>query len=196
MTVAYALPTGDHGLVLWTPEPRFCLGTLKGLGDALAILSPRGDLNVKKIPRMSHDNIYRPTVRRSLSQTMRTRVGFLMIWGLIWLLGMDKPIEDVIGGLYLLIGLPMFLSLTIAVYKRKRGEIFRRYKNLFYAPTTRVVFSPRLARLEVIINRDGIIEGLKHLDELGFGHLREFYRRCAWSRRWKIGPPTGAGSLS
>jgi hypothetical protein len=55
-----------------------------------------------------------------------------------------------------------------------------------------IVHSPLLEELERDHNTYG---QLNHADEYGFGHLREFYRRAAWQKRWKVREPTGQGVI-
>jgi len=196
--IAYALPTPD-GLVLWSPAPRFCWGELEGLGDTITVLSPDLDLDVSKVPSMLHDNLYRPVVRKTFSHRFfNSWTSRAMLWGIIWIIGRtagEGALEGIVSGLYLLIGLPLFFRLNTDVMKRHIGGVLRRFNMLFYAPKVEVVYSPRLHNLEALMQMSDVTDVLAVLDEFGLMHLREFYRRCAWSGRWEVGPPTGQGVL-
>ena len=192
--LGYALPTGKGKLSLWFPEPRVAWGELRNLGDEVTILSPDINVDTSSVPALCHDNIYRPSVR--IGGTYRNWwVGRLMLWGLIWLVGMDNPVEDIIGGLYLFFGLPLFIRLMVGALHSHMSGVLERFKSLFYSPKVKVVHSPRLERLQQIIDLEGMSTALDAIDELGLAHLREFYRRAAWSGRWTTPPPTGAGIL-
>lgn len=198
--LAYALPIGNNQKVLWVPGPqRFAWGELHGLDDELTVLSSDLDLDTAKISLQMHDNVFRPTVRKKLTPPLQFgRVGWRQLWGLIWLLGMTQAqmLEDLVGGFYLLLGLPLFMGLRATVRHMHDTEVLERFKTLFYAPTKiNVVYSKRLEQLESIIKLYGIVKTLEFLDKLGFQHLREFYKRCAWQPRWETPPPTGQGML-
>jgi hypothetical protein len=195
--IAYALPT-SAGRVLWYPAPRAAWGFLRGLGDEVTVLSPVPDLDVSKVPAYSHDNVYRFEARQiapSLFPRWGT-AGRLMMWGIIWLLGMRQEwLEAVVGGLYLLLGLPLFLRLSATTYAGIVGRALARFRSLAYSPRVRVVYSPRLEALEKLMQEEGPIEALHKLDEFGLGHLREFYRRTTWRTRWDTPPVMGQGEL-
>lgn len=192
--LGYALPIGKGKFTIWFPEPRVAWGELRNLGDEVTILSPDPTLDTSKIPAMLHDNVYRPSVR--MGGTYRNWwVGRLMLWGVIWLIGMDNPVEDIIGGLYLFLGLPLFFKLLSGALYRHMNGVIERFKSLFYSPHVNVVYSRRLAQLEDIVEYEGLATALQALDSLGFAHLREFYRRAVWSERWTTPPPHGAGVL-
>jgi hypothetical protein len=176
---------------LWFSEPRFAWGELEGLGDGITVLSPDPDVDSSTIPMLSHDNIYRPTIRISAARRYYF-LGRLMLWGIIWIIGMDSPLEDLIGGTYLFFGLPLFLRLSITSIQSYIGRVLERFKNAFYSPKVDIVHSPLLEELERDHNTYG---QLNHADEYGFGHLREFYRRAAWQKRWKVREPTGQGVI-
>lgn len=192
--LGYALPMPDGQIALFFPAPRLCWGELEHI-DKLTILSPVKDLDTTDIPLQIHDNVFRFDAR-SLRQMFSGRgARRMMLWGIIWLLGMNRPAEDILGGLYLLIGLPLFLGLYFVAIRASQMRAFARFKDLFYAPDIEVVYSPRLAELRQRIWTHGDRRALEILDELGLGHLREFYKRAAWQTRWKTTPPTGAGLL-
>lgn len=205
--IAYALPVPNNlgsetpqiNHVLWVPAPRFCWGELKGLGDKITVLSPDPNLDVSKLPLRFHDNVYRPTVRRAFSRRfINSWAGRMMLWGLIWILGrsgQESALEGIVSGLYLLVGLPLFFRLTADVKKKHAASVLARFNEMFYSPDVEVVYSPRLEKLECVIVEEGVISALAQLDELGLMHLREFYKRAAWSGRWEVGPPTGQGQL-
>jgi hypothetical protein len=198
MTVGYALPIGGRRRVLWYPAPRLVWGELKEIGDEIIILSPDPAVKLNDIPMLTHDNVFRPDVRMTGWVYRYYWMGRLMLWGLIWLLGMDRPVEDIIGGVYLLLGLPFFIRLMNDVIRSEIKAVQARFETLFYHPKITVVYSPRLAELEWIIEQNPLDKGskvLERLDELGFQHLREFYKRVAWQGRWETPPPTGAGVL-
>lgn len=192
--LGYALPIPDGKLALWFPAPRIAWGEMENI-DGLTILSPINDLDTDSIPLQVHDNIFRFDARAQHVHSVNRGVRRMMLWGIIWLVGMNRPAEDILGGLYLLIGQPVFAGLYIAAIRAAQELSFRRFKNLFYAPDVEVVYSHRLAELYQHIWTHGITSALEVLDELGLGHLREFYKRAAWQTRWKIGAPTGAGLL-
>jgi len=178
---------------LWFEEPRFAWGELEGLENGVRVLSADKDIDKSKIPMLCHDNVYRPTIRVSAGRRLYF-LGRLMLWGVIWLVGMDRPIEDIIGGLYLFFGLPAFLQLSIGAMNRHIFKVLERFKACFYSPDVEIVESPRLKSLyqdDISIDTTR----LHKLDEYGFGHLREFLRRVVWQKRWKIPPPTGQGVL-
>lgn len=192
--IGYALPIGNDKHALWFPAPQLPWGELKHLGDTVTILAADADLEVDSIPQLCHDNIFRYEVRTSLGQ-WGFALGRMMLWGLIWLVGMDQPLEDLVGGLYLLLGLPLFLSLLISTYRSHDATVRARFGSLFFDPQVKVIQSDRMARLENLFKSGGAVEVLHHIDELGLGHLREFYRRAAWQPSWSCPPPTGAGIL-
>jgi hypothetical protein len=119
-----------------------------------------------------------------------------MLWGVIWLIGIDNPLEDLVGGLYLLLGLPLFVALTRMVIQQHLGNVMARFEALAYSPEVELVYSQRLKDLETVINEQGITAALDSLDEFGLRHLQEFYRRAAWQTRWETPPPTGAGVIN
>ena len=198
MIIGYILPT-PNGRVLWYPAPRWPWGELKGSGSAVTLLSPDPDIDVSKVPLLTHDNAYRPVVRRAFYRRfVSSWVGRGMLWGCIWILGrssQESALEGIVSGLYLLIGMPFFFRLSSDVMKRHAAGVLARFNALFYSPKVDVVYSPRLAEVENIFNSGGILNVLERIDELGLGHLREFYRRCAWQTRWETPPPTGQGVL-
>lgn len=191
--VVYALPTGKE-TVLWAPTPRLAWGEIDHLGDEITVLSGSEEIDLEQVPALAHDNIYRPSVRQGYGMQWFW-LGRLMLWGLIWIVGMDRPLEDLVGGLYLLIGLPLFGNLTRLAVRSHLITILEKFRALFYSPKVKLLYSERLAALEYLIEGRGVIYALQILDELGLNHLREFYRRVAWEKRWKISPPTGAGIL-
>lgn len=194
--IAYVLPIAPNKHILWIPGPRHVWGELLGLTNELIVLSPEEDIDVERVPLLAHDQIFRPTTRRILStRWFRTSSRYMMLWGLIWLVGMDRPLEDVVSGLYLLIGQPLFATLRERAFKTHLHAVLARFKTLFYHPQVKVVVSPRLRQLEAVVNRTGTKGALQVLDELGLGHLREIYKRSAWSEEWIITAPTGAGVL-
>jgi len=133
-------------------------------------------------------------MRKTLSaRWFRSSSRYMMLWGAIWLIGMDNPLEDVVAGLYLLIGQPFFSMLREKMFEDHLQNVLARFKTLFYQPTVKVVYSPRLAKLEEYVNGDRA--ALEILDELGLGHLRGIFKRSAWSEKWTITPPTGQGVL-
>jgi len=196
--LAYVLPT-PNGRVLWYPAPRWPWGELKGLGSAVTLLSPDKDIDVSRVPLMTHDNTYRVVVRRAFSRRFfNSWVGRGMLWGIIWIVGRtsgESALEGIVSGLYLLLGLPLFFRLTADIKKKHAAAVLARFNELFYSPNVDVVYSPRLEQLENIIKSDGIVKSLEVLDTLGLMHLREFYKRSAWSGRWEVGPPTGQGLI-
>lgn len=193
--LGYALPIPDGKIALFFPAPRTVWGELRGI-TGLTVLSPTKELDVSDIPLQIHDNIFRFDARALPRIFSGDRAKRMMLWGIIWLAAMNKPAEDILGGLYLLIGLPFFIGLHSVAIKASRAKAFARFKDLFYAPDVKVVYSPRLEALQQHVCTFGAGSALEVLDELGLGHLREFYKRVAWQNRWQIGPPTGAGLLT
>jgi len=192
--IGYALPVSADQRVLWVPAPQMPWGELKHLGNTLTVLAADQKLDTTDIPLLCHDNIYRYEVRANL-QRWGFAGGRLMLWGIIWLIGMDQPVEDLTGGLYLLFGMPLFVGMLIGVYQKYARDVRARFGSLFFDPQIQVVQSDRIAQLELIFKHGGIVKVLHHLDELGLGHLREFYKRAAWQTRWKTPLLTGAGIL-
>jgi len=193
--IGYALPITEDRHVLWVPGPsRMAWGELKHLGNTITILAADQNLDTEDIPLLCHDNIYRYEVRTNI-QRWGFAAGRMMLWGIIWLVGMDQPFEDLVGGLYLLFGLPLFVGMLINTYQKHARVVKDRFGSLFFSPQIQVVQSDRMAQLEEIFKDGGIIKVLHHLDELGLGHLREIYKRAAWSSRWKCGSPSGQGVL-
>lgn len=191
--IGYILPTGDGRRVLWFPGPRITWGHLKGLTNKMTLLTPSLDVDVDEIPMMSHDYIFRPVMRVVSSSFYRWLwVGRLMLWGAIWLLGMDSPLEDTLGGIYLLLGLPFFIRLTTDVSVNLMRDVAGRFGSIFYSPEVELQHSPRLEELEKLVTKKPSL-ALTQLDRLGLQHLREFYKRVAWQERWEITPPTGQG---
>lgn len=192
--IAYVLPIAPDRRILWSPPPQFVWGELLGLTDKLVVLSPDPDIDLRRIPSLMHDQVFRPTMRKTLAtKWFRTSSRYMMLWGAIWLIGMDRPLEDIVAGLYLLIGQPFFSMLRERIFKSHLQNTLARFKTLFYQPTVKIVYSPRLAKLEEIVN--GPACALAYLDELGLGHLREIYKRSTWSKEWTCPPPTGQGVL-
>ena len=107
----------------------------------------------------------------------------------------DDPLEDLIGGLYLLFGLPFFVTLTRLVYQAYLSVVVSRFEAVAYVPEVTLTYSPRLKALETLIEEDGITVALDSLDTFGLRHLQEFYRRAAWAPRWTTPAPTGQGVL-
>ena len=105
------------------------------------------------------------------------------------------PLEDLVGGLYLLLGLPLFVALTRMNLQQHLSNVMARFEALAYSPNVKLVYSQRLKDLEQVIDEQGITSALDVLDEFGLRHLQEFYRRTAWQPRWEIPPPTGAGVI-
>ena len=192
--IGYALPISEDKRILWFPAPQMPWGELKHLGNTITILAADPDLDTTDIPLLCHDSIYRYEVRTNLRR-WGFGAGRLMLWGIIWLIGMDQPFEDLVGGLYLLLGLPLFVGILVSGYQKCAQEVRERFGSLFFSPRIQVVQSDRIAQLEKLFKVGGIIKVLHHLDELGLGHLRELYKRAAWQTRWKTPPPTGAGVL-
>ena len=192
--IGYALPTGEDRHVFWVPAPQMPWGELKHLGNTITVLAADKDMDTTDIPLLCHDNIFRYEVRLNIRR-WGFGAGRLMLWGVIWLVGMDKPFEDLVGGLYLLLGLPLFVGMLVGIYQKYAREVRARFGSLFFTPQIQVVQSDRIAQLELIFKHGGIVKVLHHLDELGLGHLREFYKRAAWQPRWKTPPPTGTGVL-
>lgn len=194
--IAYVLPIAPNKRILWIPGPRHVWGELRGLTNELVVLSPKEDINTERIPLLAHDQVFRPTTRQALStRWFRASSRYMMLWGLIWLIGMDRPLEDIVSGLYLLIGQPLLAALREKVFMCHLDAVLARFKALFYHPRVKVVVSSRLKQLEVVVNRTGTKGALQVLDELGLGHLREIYKRSTWSEEWVITAPTGAGVL-
>ncbi|MCK4816788.1 hypothetical protein KA005_13540 [bacterium] len=195
--LGYILPTGNGRRILWYPAPRLPWGELIGLKGKVTLLTADLDVDVKKISMLTKDNIHRPVIRTKLNPFWRFYwVGRLMLWGVIWLIGIDNPLEDLVGGLYLLLGLPLFVALTRMVIQQHLGTVMARFEALAYSPKVELVYSQRLKNLEEKIDEVGVVEALDLLDEFGLRHLQEFYRRVAWQTRWETPPPTGAGVLS
>jgi len=195
--IGYLLPTQAEGYTLWfpgRPAERLAWGELKCLGDEVTILSPQEDVEID--PRLLHDNVFRPTIRGTGWIYKFFWLGRLMLWGLIWIAGMDNPVEDMLGGLYLLLGLPLFVRATGDMLRGHIKSVQARFESLFYSPRIKVRYSSRLSKLETLMKEQGCRQALLHLDELGLGHLREFYRRVVWQERWTLMPPTGAGVIN
>jgi len=194
--LGYILPIGNGKRTLWYPAPRLPWGELIGLDRGVNLMTPDLDVDLDKISMLTKDNIHRPVIRTKLNPFWRFYwVGRLMLWGVIWLFGIDEPLEDLIGGLYLLLGLPLFVALTRATIQQHLGGVVARFEALTYAPEVRLTFSQRLKDLEEKIDEVGIVDALDLLDEFGLRHLQEFYRRAAWQTRWSCPPPTGAGVI-
>lgn len=194
--IGYVLPTGEGRKILWYPAPRLPWGELKGLGRDVTILTPDTDIDVDKLSMLTKDNVHRPTVQRGLGPHWRFYwISRLMLWGIIWLAGIDDPLEDLIGGLYLLFGLPLFVTLTRLIYQGYLSTVVARFEAVAYAPECTLIYSPRLKALADCIDAEGITKALDSLDRFGLRHLQEFYRRAAWAPRWTTPAPTGQGVL-
>jgi len=192
--IGYALPIAKDKRILWFPAPQFPWGELKHLGNTITILAADKDLDTTDIPLLCHDNVFRYEMRYNTPR-WGFGAGRLMLWGIIWLIGMDQPFEDLAGGLYLLLGLPLFIGMLIGIYQQHNREVKARFGSLFYSPQIQVIQSDRIAQLEELFKSGGVIKMLQHLDELGLGHLRELYKRAAWQTRWTLPSPTGQGIL-
>lgn len=193
--IGYALPISEDKRILWFPAPQMPWGELKHLGNTLIVLAADQNLDTTDIPLLCHDNIYRYEVRSTL-QRWGFNGGRLMLWGIIWLVDiMDQPLEDLTGGLYLLLGLPLFVGMLVGIYQKYARDVRERFGSLFFSPQIQVVQSDRLVQLEDLFKSGDARKVLRHLDELGLGHLREFYKRASWQPRWKTPLPTGAGVL-
>lgn len=192
--LGYLLPTQTGYSLFFPGRPvhRLAWGELKGLGDTVTILTPNEDIDVDDL--LLHDNIFRPTIRGTGWIYKFFWLGRLMLWGLIWILGMDNPLEDMFGGFYLLLGLPLFIRATNDTLRTHIKSVQARFESLFYSPKMVKKYSPRLSKLETLVKEStNSSRVLLHLDELGLQHLREFYKRVAWVDRWTIIPPSGAG---
>lgn len=194
--IGYLLPTALGKYTLWFPGrmvERLAWGEIKGLRDRVFVLTPNKKAKVD--PLLLHDNIFRP-VTRSVTWAYRYYwTGRLMLWGLIWLCNIDNPIEDVIGGIYLLLGLPLFLRLCNDIIRAHLGRVRARFEALTYSPEVQLVELPALQKLEEVLVSDGPLKVIEILDELGLQHLREFYKRVAWQERWETPAPTGQGVI-
>jgi len=192
--IGYLLPVEQGQYTLWfpgMPHERLAWGELKGLDDKVRVLTP--DLTLAVSPALIHDNIFRP-VTRSVQWAYRYYwTGRLMLWGVIWLANIDHPVEDVVGGIYLLLGLPLFLRLMNDIIRTHLGNVRARFESLTYNPEIELIESEKLQKLEDILIDGGPTAVLEVLDEFGLQHLREFYKRCAWQERWELPKPTGQG---
>ena len=197
--LVYALPIGNKQHTLWSPQPQIAWGELQG-GNTVTLLTGSNEaIDLEEVRCMLHDNLFRPSVMRASRKTQmggRRSAGYMMIWGAIWLIGMDNPLEDILSGLYLLLGLPIFMKISAAKFTKRWRGVIARFKEITHFPEIVQVYSPRLTQLEEYIDEGGFEIALQHLDILGFAHLREFYKRAAWSTRWTSIPPTGLGTIS
>lgn len=199
--LVYALPIGEERYSLWTPSPRFVWGELENVESIIVMTGFANvidQIDMDSLKHTIHDNLYRPTTLRALHKKQvggRRSFGYLMIWGAIWLIGMDRPLEDVISGIYLLAGMPLLAKMSAAIFSGHQRAVAARFKGLAHFPEVDLVYSDRLAILEEYLDAGGFTVALQCLDELGLNFLREFYKRGAWSERWTITPPTGLGTV-
>lgn len=186
MILAYMLPTGSGKFTLWCPEDM----RIGEIGEArTVVLSPypvSGDIGL-----LFHDYVYRFRARRGLPKRYGTSYWFRMLWGLIYLLGL-QDLEDLLCGLYLLVGCPLLSNWAEGIWKRHAAQVGARFDSVAYMPEVEVVISPRLQELSTC---ESSVDMLHYLDELGLRQLVGFYRRVAWSGRWETGPPTGIGTF-
>lgn len=200
--LVYALPIGQGKYSLWAPSPGFVWGELEG-AEKITLMAGFADtidqrIDMDTLQHQLHDNLFRPTTLRALYKKQmsgRRSFGYLMIWGAIWLIGMDQPLEDIISGIYLLAGMPILAKMSAAIFSKHQRAVASRFKELVHFPEIDLMYSNRLTILEGYIDTGGFTLALQYLDELGLNHLREFYKRGAWAERWTITPPTGLGTV-
>lgn len=192
MLVVYFLPIGDGKYTLWAPHDAR-MGEIPKCG--LVVLSPHIlDDKIEEIKALVHDNLFRVQVQRGLPRRLATYFWFRMIWGFLSLVAFTDPLDDILWGLYLLFGIPVFANIVEGIWKRRAERTIAQIESTTYWPEgMRVQISPALQKLTKIVEEGGSVAALHSLYDLGLPELIGFYRRAAWSRRWEVGPPTGLG---
>jgi len=192
MITTYFLPTGKGKFTLWSPHDAK-MGEIPGC--ELVVLSPVSlDDEIEEIKALVHDNLFRFQAQRGLPKLVATSFWFRMIWGLLSLIAFTDPLEDILWGVYLLFGVPMFANVVEAIWKSRAAKVMSQFNSATYWPENmRVQISPALQKLAAIVEKEGNVAALRSLYDLGLPELIGFYRRASWSRRWEVGPPTGFG---
>lgn len=188
--LAWVLPTGDERYTLWCPA------TLK-MGevttDKVTILSPFPIDDTEHLAQLIHDHLFRYQMRVGLPKWRGASFWFRQFYGLAYLIGMDNLAEDLICGLYLLVGLPVFTNAVEALWKQHQAKVMARFSSATYMDEPEVILCPRLAELAKIVSGEGLPTALHSLLSLGLPELLGFYRRAAWSTRWEAPAPIGMG---
>ena len=195
MLVIYLLPTGNSHYTLWT-DADIRMGEIPNC--EAVILSPfnLSKQKLENVQALVHDNLYRFACRTAgTKRRFAASFWFRMIWGFLGLLAFQDPLEDLLWGLYLLLGNPMFANAVEGIWQSRDRKIHAQFDALAYCPELRVVVSPAMRKLELIVEEDGFVEALHSLYKLGLPELIGFYKRAAWSERWENVPPTGLGVL-
>jgi hypothetical protein len=192
MITAYFLPTGNGKYTLWSPH-----GAQMGeIPDCeLVVLSPIPlQDELEEIKALVHDNLFRFQAMRGLPKLFASSFWFRMIWGVLSLLALADPVEDLLWGLYLLIALPVFCNIVEGIWKARASKTMSQFDSTTYWPEgVKVQISEALQKLAEIVETEGNVAALRSLYDLGLPELIGFYRRAAWSRRWEVGPPSGMG---
>lgn len=191
MILAYLLPTGGNRYAFWCPEDARA-GELPD--SRFVVLSPFvPEARGSELAALAHDNLYRWQARRGLPRRYASSFWFRMIWGLLALLALNNPTEDILWGLYLLLAQPILCNVVEGIWKRHARLVRARFDTVVRMPDVEIVASPALVELAGIIEREGAAVAVRHLHWLGLVDLTGFYRRAAWAGRWRVGPPTGMG---
>lgn len=196
MLIIYLLPIGENRYTLWT-DADIRMGEIPNC--EMAILAPF-NLSKQKLESaraLIHDNLYRFACRQAaIKRRYATSFWFRMLWGLLGLLAFQDPLEDLLWGLYLLLGNPIFVNVVESIWQSRDQKVRTQFNALAYCPEMRVMIPPAIQELAEIVEKDGFVEALHNLYRLGLPELIGFYKRAAWSDRWENVPPTGLGVLN
>jgi hypothetical protein len=193
MLIIYLLPIGDGRYTLWT-DADTRMGEIPNC--EAVILSPfnLSKQKLEDIRALVHDNLFRFAGRMmGTKRRFAASFWFRMLWGFLGLLAFQDPLEDLLWGLYLLLGNPMFANAVESIWQNRDRKIQMQFNTLAYCPEIKVVVSPALQELAQIVAEDGFVKALHSLYKLGLPELIGFYKRAAWSERWENVPPTGLG---
>jgi len=193
MLLIYLLPTSDGKYTLWT-DADIRMGEIPNC--EVVILSPfnLSEQKLESVQSLVHDNLYRFACRiAGTKRRFAASFWFRMIWGFLGLLAFQDPLEDLLWGLYLLLGNPIFANAVESIWQSRDRKIQMQFNALAYCPELKVVVSPILQKLGNIVAEQGFVGALHGLYKLGLPELIGFYQRAAWSDRWENVPPTGLG---
>ena len=154
--IVYLLPT-RRGFTLWSPAD-WKIGELGEKMSKCALLIPKGvdvEPHIQEIKDLIHDYFYRFQSLR-LPKRYASTFWFRMLWGILALLALRSPTEDLAWGIYLLLANPIFVNAIEARWQSHvRGEVLRCLDASARFPDLRIIESEQLARLTAIVKESG-----------------------------------------
>ncbi len=195
IALGYVLPmVGQPEFVVWLPT-ELAMGNYEDAKIVLLSPFPLDDAAKTELHRWVHDWVFRFEARR-VPRRIATSWWFRIIWGIINLVGASES-GDILRGLYLTVGLPIFANIVEAIWEKSTQQVVRRFDFLVHGKDIEIVPSARLRELTDIVLQGGYTDALHALERLGLREVIEFYRRAAWSRRWATSnmAPHGIGGL-